>query len=191
LQTEVISKPEQDSLSGQPSDQSPKTKLTIDVDTLISGRLPQVCIVCGQPSTSTVARKFAARVSGYMVQMKKKAPIPVCENHRSHWRNMYALLALVFISGFAVWVAVAAAGLGLMTLVRADHKDLGIAFGLGGLFCGLICYGVWVIVGAKLLRRKLVTAAGFQGNSIILDNVSREFARDCQQQVSSMAQRRF
>ena len=151
-------------------------RLLLDIDTLLSGPLPQVCIVCGCPGTSQVRRKFGAWASSNLVvRTKGKAAVPVCDKHRFHWWVMSLLFSGVMISGLAVWGLVATLGVWLMP----QEPGLRVAFGLGGVFGGLICFGLWIGYGASYLRTRHVTAAGFLGNCVILDNVSREFARAC------------
>jgi hypothetical protein len=172
-----------DSLGGG----SATTRLMIDLDTLVSNRLPRICIVCGRPSTSTVGRKFAARVystfGARIVRMKNKAAVPVCDQHRSHWWKIEALFFLVGLSALVLMLVLMVAGIWLMSVTPKAHDVMRGVFGIGGFIGGIVCFGMCLFFGCTRLRRKYVAASGFQGNCVILDNVSREFARACEQQV--------
>jgi hypothetical protein len=93
--------------------------------------------------------------------------------------NMSLLFAGVMLSGFAVWILVTAGSIYLMDLVPKGSTGLKLAIGLGGMVGGLASFIIWIGLGASYLRTKHITGAGFQGNCLIIDNVSPEFAEAC------------
>lgn len=82
---------------------------------------------------------------------------------------------VMMILGFVIWITITICG---FWLANNYPKYRGLLI-LGGSVGGLLCYIIWIALGAMYLRTKHLRATGFEGNNVILDNVSAEFAHAC------------
>jgi hypothetical protein len=154
--------------------------------------LPMVCMVCGEPATTHVRRKFTwapewlsilaflVFIAGtvlvllvlilyFALRKQKLVEVPTCERHRSYWRRRLLWAYLPFI----LLVIVGAGEAILMASLDAgpDREVMyGPCFGTG------IAAFIWLVVVA-VVQKGSVQAANITDREITLKKVDEKFAQ--------------
>jgi predicted Ser/Thr protein kinase len=169
---------------------------------LEQGLLPDLCMICGDPTTNRETRAIdyqpkwaeAASLGGYMlggipgviVHMMTShtlhVPCPICEQHHGHWhrRNLYASLAWMQIPlfggiGFAIGsVAMDVSGGGV-----SGGTEQGIMLAIAFAVFGLIAYLVPLItMSCNLVKVEQISDGTKSGSQISLNRVCTTFASE-------------
>jgi hypothetical protein len=163
--------------------------------------LPMVCICCGELATHRIRKKYRTRIrhqatagemvlgalgavggivqtgTGEVAGTPWRLQLPVCERHRTYWRNRY----FVILGGFLV--PVVAIGLSLGKVLPSDLSASVIHWSLGAFVC-------WTAVSIFLYERSNNVADATE-RSLVLRYVSERFVQSLEQQrtqgMSSMA----
>ena len=151
------------------------------------GRLPSLCMRCGEPATLTKTKKFSWHPSwvyllllvnllvclivALIMTKRVTVPVPLCEKHKNQflWPTLLGVAALLLLLG-ALFGGVALAG-ALEEVLDRDARD--------------VFFVVWFVGGLALFLAVLITACVVQirtirpteitDRSIILTNVAPKF----------------
>jgi hypothetical protein len=158
------------------------------------GRLPAVCLRCGEPATLTKEKTFswhpewvsalivlgllcflplflAGIIALAVTTERMRVPVPLCEAHNNHWlwRSLFIYIGLAF------FLTTATIGLTLWLPSRQPPDWTGE---LGGYLCmGTAAGGlVWLVVAA-FVQNGAVRAAEITARGITLIEVSPQFLK--------------
>jgi len=107
------------------------------IERLVSEDLPKIFVCCGAPATRIVRQRFGVlRRAGLgplvSTRLKRKAPLPVCDKHRHHWRIINALFAAVMISGILILISIPI----ISSSFLPEEENSRTVVTLGGIFGG-------------------------------------------------------
>jgi hypothetical protein len=154
------------------------------------GRLPQVCMSCGEPSDLEKRKKFAwtppwvgililAGLLPYIIvasimTQRCTVYVPLCNQHKSHWLMRGLIGGLSFFGLLLI-------GVGLFVLVGILEQNNKANPGEGSLF-GFACLAVlglfiaWIVL-LYILQQSAIRPTEITDRTITLTHVSEEFIR--------------
>lgn len=139
------------------------------------GKLPAVCMRCGEPAHAWKAKKFSwcpswvivllfAGVPVYVIvalllTKRMKVRVPLCEAHQGHWfkRDIFNLCYLVFIVGLVVGTIMIPSSLGVS---KATQDTL---FGwacLSTVLALVVWIVIYAVVDSQMIGPKEITDRG-------------------------------
>ncbi len=147
------------------------------------GRLPDVCMCCGEEATTTTTKNMSwcppwvgvlvlVAVPVYLVVMlimtkRAKVQVPLCEDHKGHWFNRHLIVwgsfALVALLGLAIFIM-------MMALPREHTDRIGPFACIGGLVLFIAWLVVLIVCQSTAIRPKEIT-----DDDITLQGVSEAF----------------
>jgi hypothetical protein len=160
----------------------------LDFYDLDADELPDICMRCGEPSTVRPTKSFSwmppwARfvppIVGIWFIKRRRAPIPLCDQHKHHWTLRYA----VGFGGVVVLLGLLAAGLTLLALSdsRPPNRVLEYLAILTLTFDGLL-FIAWLVTMIVLLVT-MISAVEITDETITLKNVHADFRRAYREQT--------
>jgi hypothetical protein len=146
------------------------------------GRLPSVCIVCGQTATGFKSKQMSWHPSwvyillllgllpfiivALCVQKRMRVEAPFCARHQNHWLSRTLIIVFSLVAIIIVGVGASM----LMAGQRAGPNDA-----TGAICFGVIALGIAWLVLVAVLSMTAVRAEEITENSITLAGVSDEF----------------
>lgn len=127
-----------------------------------SGTLPRVCLLCGEPATTTAKEKLSAR------KMTIDVEVPMCAAHKNHWSRRVRLNRTYL--GFVLCV------LEVIVLYAVFSRESDKLSMILGITCFLITplLIVWGIINA-VFDATLIKPTEITERSIFLNGVSESF----------------
>jgi hypothetical protein len=147
------------------------------------GRLPMVCMRCGEPATVTRSRNmswcppwvgvlFLAGLVPYVIvamilTKRARVQVPLCDSHKGHW--LYRLL--IVLGSFFLLLFVGIVGAVLFAVAPRQFQDsAGPFMCLGGAFLFIIWVVVLIVAQNTAIRPREIT-----DDEIMLTGVCNEF----------------
>ena len=151
----------------------------LDFYDLDDDALPDVCMRCDAPAVARPVKTFMwlpywARLIpfGVAFMKRRRVPIPLCERHKNHWTIRY----LIGFGGLGAFLFLQFCGISLL-VASADggpHGPLEI-LGMTVLAVGGVVFLAWLVT-MIVLGVTQINVFEITDDSIVLTNVSREFA---------------
>jgi hypothetical protein len=154
----------------------------LDFYDLDAEELPDVCMRCGEPSTVRPVKsfrwmppwaRFVPPIVGVWFIKRRRAPIPLCDQHKNHWSLRY----LIGLGGLGVLLVMLVAGLFALAADEGNNASGPMAIvavvllSLDGLL--FIAWLITIIV----LAVTQINAVEITDDTITLKNVHSDFTR--------------
>jgi hypothetical protein len=154
----------------------------LDFYDLDAEELPDVCMRCGEPSTVRPVKslrwmppwaRFVPPIVGVWFIKRRRAPIPLCDQHKNHWSIRY----LIGLGGLGVLLLLGVVG-GMVYGIGEGENSGGAQSMIGLLllaFDGLL-FIAWLIT-LIVLAIIQINAVEITDETITLKNVHSDFTR--------------
>ncbi len=153
--------------------------VVISNDDILSGKLPNMCMVCGEESTGCVSRTFEWQPkfleelqrnwkTASIAKRRFRVPCPTCTKHRGHWTKFILFCSL----GWIAPIVSGGIGTAIVEQFGSDKGWFGVVLPVM-FFVPMACY----IGGIIYLAHKQIRVVRIENDSITLDRVSPRFAK--------------
>jgi hypothetical protein len=151
----------------------------LDFYDLDAEELPDVCMRCGEPSTVRPVKsfrwmppwaRFVPPIVGVWFIKRRRAPIPLCDQHKNHWSIRY----LIGLGGLGVLLLLLFAG--LIALAADTNNQLMDIVAVLLLSLDGLLFIAWLIT-LIVLGVTQINAVEITDDTITLKNVHSDFTR--------------
>jgi hypothetical protein len=143
-----------------------------------AGKLPMLCMVCGEPTTITESKVFTARlrIPGLflftmlahwvgLINSRYHVDVPICEKHRNYWRKRKRPFLILLI-------------LLIILLATGAFLFIKLESGWGALLFGVAVFGLFIwSLFAWGNNMTTLRATRIDSDQLRLDCVSNRFAK--------------